>query len=89
MNPETYYRDHWAEIDDERLDTYESMFEWHPRMAPLLEGAALEPGLEVLDFGCGPGGLALELARRVGAQGIYIVEHLLDGVLGFLFVLVP
>ena len=27
MRSETYYRDHWVEIDDERLSTYDSMFE--------------------------------------------------------------
>lgn len=37
MNPETYYRDHWLEVDPERLDDYEEMFRWRPRMEPLLE----------------------------------------------------
>jgi len=69
MNPDTYYRDHWAEIDEERLNNYEAMFEWHPRMEPLLEGAELAAGQRVLDYGCGPGGLAMELARRSGPNG--------------------
>lgn len=68
-NPETYYRDHWLEVEPERLEAYEKMFEWHPRMAPLLEAADLGPGQRVVDYGCGPGLLALELARRVGEQG--------------------
>ena len=69
MRSETYYRDHWVEIDDERLSTYDSMFEWHPRMVPLIEGADVQPGVSVLDYGCGPGGMSMELARRVGPSG--------------------
>ena len=69
MNPETYYRDHWVEIEHERLEAYESMFEWRPQMAPLLEPAELASRQKVVDYGCGPGGLAIELARRVGPQG--------------------
>ena len=68
-NPDTYYRDHWIEVEPERLEAYEQMFEWHPRMAPLLEPAELAPGQSVVDYGCGPGLLTLELARRVGVQG--------------------
>ncbi|NRA01729.1 MAG: methyltransferase domain-containing protein [Myxococcales bacterium] len=68
-NPETYYRDHWLVVEPERLEAYEKMFEWHPRMAPLLEPADLRPGQTVVDYGCGPGLLTLELARRVGPDG--------------------
>lgn len=69
MNLSTYYRDHWVEIDEERLNNYEAMFAWHPRMAPLLDPAQIEAGQSVLDFGCGPGGMAMEVARRVGSSG--------------------
>ena len=69
MNEETYYRDHWLEVDAERLESYEQMFAWRPQMAPLLEPAGLAAGQTVLDYGCGPGQLALELARRVGESG--------------------
>lgn len=69
MNEETYYRDHWVEVEPERLSTYSKIFQWRPEMAPLLEPAGLQPGQTVLDYGCGPGGLALELARRVGPAG--------------------
>ena len=69
MNPETYYRDHWIEIEPERIEAYEGMFEWRPPMAPLLEPAQLDAGQTVVDYGCGPGGLAVELARRVGETG--------------------
>jgi len=69
MNQETYYKDHWIEIDPERLDAYEQMFEWRPQNAPLLEPARLEPGHVVVDYGCGPGGLTVEIARRVAPTG--------------------
>jgi len=65
----TYYRDHWLTVEPERLEAYEEMFRWRPQMEPLLEPAALAPGQAVVDYGCGPGHLALELARRVGAGG--------------------
>ena len=69
MNPDTYYRDHWLQIEPERIDAYEEMFRWRPRMAPLLEPAGIAAGERVVDFGCGPGMLSLELAKRVGAGG--------------------
>ena len=69
MNDETYYKDHWVEIEPERIEAYEQMFEWRPQSAPLLEPAALAPGQTVIDYGCGPGGLAVELARRVAPNG--------------------
>ena len=69
MNRETYYKDHWVEIEPERIDAYVQMFEWRPQSAPLLEPAELAPGRTVIDYGCGPGGLAVELARRVAPNG--------------------
>jgi len=69
MNEDTYYRDHWVEIEPDRLEAYEQMFEWRPQSAPLLEPAQLAPGQTVVDYGCGPGGLAVELARRVAPNG--------------------
>jgi len=69
VNPESYYRDHWVEIEPERAEAYDALFEWRPAMAPLLEAAELATGQVVVDYGCGPGGLAVELARRVGDTG--------------------
>ena len=66
---ETYYRDRWLDIAPERLEHYEVMFRWSPALDPLLEQAEIEPGQTVADFGCGPGFLAIELARRVGRSG--------------------
>jgi ubiquinone/menaquinone biosynthesis C-methylase UbiE len=69
MNSESYYRDHWIEVAPERLTAYEEMFRWRPQMEPLLEPASLQPGQTVVDYGCGPGLLGIELARRVGPSG--------------------
>ena len=69
VNSDTYYRDHWVEIEPERLEAYEQMFEWRPQNAPRLGPARLAPGQVVVDYGCGPGGLAVELARRVAPGG--------------------
>ena len=69
MSEATYYRDHWLTVEPERLDAYEELFRWRPQLEPLLAPARLEPGLTVVDYGCGPGHLAVELARRVGSGG--------------------
>ena len=69
MSEATYYRDHWLTVEPERLDAYEEMFRWRPQLEPLLAPARLSPGLVVADYGCGPGHLAVELARRVGPSG--------------------
>lgn len=69
MPLETYYKDHWVEIESDRLDRYEGQFAWGERGNKLLEPAGIEPGQTVADYGCGPGYVSLELAKRVGASG--------------------
>ncbi len=66
---ETYYRDHWLEVEPERLEAYERMFVWRQELEPLLAPAQIGEGLTVVDYGCGPGHLSVELARRVGRSG--------------------
>lgn len=66
---ETFYTDHWREIEDERVARYEQMFVWRDQQLTLLEGAELQPGQRVLDIGCGPGFFAMGLAGIVGADG--------------------
>ena len=68
-NPDTYYRDHWLEVDDERLETYDKIFAWTPSMEPLIAPAEFAPGQVVVDYGCGPGHMCIELARRVAPKG--------------------
>ncbi len=66
----TYHKDHWVEIEPERFDRYDRMFRLDPRFAvKLLAPVGVQEGETVLDFGCGPGYVAVELARVVGATG--------------------
>ncbi|MBL4722065.1 MAG: methyltransferase domain-containing protein, partial [Alphaproteobacteria bacterium] len=69
MLKQSYYKDHWVKIEEERLDRYESMFRWTPATAALLEPAGVSEGQVVADVGCGPGFVAVELARQVGPSG--------------------
>ena len=69
MSLETYYKDHWVEIEPDRLERYEDQFVWGPGRDRLLEPAGIAPGQSVADYGCGPGYVSVELAKRVGADG--------------------
>ncbi|MCB1744697.1 MAG: methyltransferase domain-containing protein [Gammaproteobacteria bacterium] len=69
MSLQSYYKDHWVEIEPERLDRYEQQFVLRDVHRWLLEPADIRPGQTVADFGCGPGYISVELAERVGAQG--------------------
>lgn len=42
--------------------------------AALIEFAGVEPGMKVLDVGCGPGALSSALVGRVGASNVYAVD---------------
>ncbi len=69
MTEDTYYKDHWVEIEPDRLDRYEQQFVWGARGNRLLEPADIQAGQDVADYGCGPGYLSVELARWVGEGG--------------------
>lgn len=69
VKQETYHKDHWVRIEAERLARYEAMFAWTPERGPLLAPLELREGQVVVDFGCGPGFVALELAKQVGDSG--------------------
>lgn len=66
---DTYYRDHWVNIAPEKLARYETMFQWSSAYEALLGLVDIEPGQTVADFGCGPGAMLVEMARRVGPGG--------------------
>jgi ubiquinone/menaquinone biosynthesis C-methylase UbiE len=66
---QTYYRDHWVNVEDERMSRYEAMFQWRDGLEALIAPADIGQGQIVADYGCGPGGLTIELARRVGPDG--------------------
>lgn len=69
MSLDTYYKDHWVEIEPDRLDRYEDQFAWGARGDRLIEPAGIAEGQVVADYGCGPGYLTVELAKRVGPDG--------------------
>jgi SAM-dependent methyltransferase len=57
-------------------DSYDRyMGRYSRRLAPLLaDFAGVDPGLRVLDVGCGPGALTEHLAARVGAEKVGAVD---------------
>lgn len=69
MNIDTFFTDHWQDIDDERVARYEQMFAWRPEHAQLLAPAGIEAGHRVADFGCGPGFMTRAIAELVGPEG--------------------
>ena len=69
MSERPFYKEHWINIETDRLERYQSMFAWNPASKPLYDLADIQEGQIVADFGCGPGHTALELARWVGPRG--------------------
>ena len=69
MGIDTFYSDHWKEIEDERVTRYEAMFQWRDAHAVMLESLGLEPGSKVLDYGSGPGFMSLGMGDMVGPTG--------------------
>jgi SAM-dependent methyltransferase len=51
------------------------------RAAVIVERLELEPGMAVLDAGCGPGRLAIPIARQVGPQGEVVAMDIQAGML--------
>ncbi len=69
MSSDPFYKDHWRNIDNDRMEKYQSMFLWSPSSASLYDPAEIEPGHKVADFGCGPGHTAVEMANWLGPNG--------------------
>src|ERR1019366_8203623 len=46
------------------------------RASEIVAGLQLEPGMRVLDVGCGPGRLAIPLARAIGPSGTVVALDL-------------
>jgi SAM-dependent methyltransferase len=65
---DTFYTDHWQTIEPERLDRYEQLFQFRREQEPFIDALALTGKTSVLDFGCGPGFMAEEIASRTTAQ---------------------
>ena len=73
---ETYHKDHWVEIEPERLQKYEALFAMDDTRAEATLGpVGVQAGETVVDFGCGPGFVSTHLARRAGPSGhVYAVD---------------
>ena len=69
MASNPFYKDHWINIDKDRLDRYQYMFQWNPDSLALYEPADIRLGQIVADVGCGPGHTAIEIAQWVGPAG--------------------
>ncbi len=69
MNLDSFFADHWKDIETDRLARYEEMFQWRDGQRSLLGPADLQPGQRVLDLGAGPGFFALGIAGIVGEAG--------------------
>lgn len=63
------FKDHWLNIDPQRMESYEEMYRWNPATEIFYSAADIRPGLVVCDFGCGPGHASIEFARRVEETG--------------------
>lgn len=67
---ETYHKDHWVEIEADRFDRYEQLFQLDDRRADIILGpVGVQQGETIVDFGCGPGYVAAQLARLAGPEG--------------------
>lgn len=64
-----FHQSHWREIEADRLARYEEMLVYRPQHEAMIAPLGIEPGHTVVDFGCGPGFVAEEFARRVGEHG--------------------
>ncbi len=69
MTENTFYTDHWRDIEEERVARYERMFVWREGHASLLAPLDLRPGSRVLDYGSGPGFVTEGMAGIVGPTG--------------------
>ena len=66
----TFYTDHWREIEPERIERYEQMFQFRTEQEPFLTALKLETASRVLDFGCGPGYMSEAIASRTAGEVI-------------------
>ncbi len=66
---DTYYKDHWTDIESDRFERYVQMFAWSEDSRPLLDPARISAGESVVEIGCGPGFTACEIANWVGPSG--------------------
>lgn len=69
MKNEQGFQGHWLNIEPERMERYETMYQWNPATEIFYAPAKISPGQVIGDFGCGPGHAAIEFAKRAGPSG--------------------
>ena len=75
MDKNTYFTDHWQDIEPARIARYEQMFQWRDEHAAMLQPLQPETGCRILDYGCCPGFVSMGLAEVVGETGhVYGVD---------------
>lgn len=66
---DTFYKDHWIEIEPERFERYKQMFAWSDDDRRYFDPANIGTGETVVEIGCGPGFTACEISNWVGPSG--------------------
>lgn len=69
MTGEPFYKEHWRNIEPDRMSAYRSGFGWDAAAEQLYIPANIAIGQSVADFGCGPGKVSVALAEMVGTGG--------------------
>ena len=69
MTTDPFYKAHWRNIEPGRMFAYRKGFGWDAATERLYRPLDISEGQTIADFGCGPGKVAVELARRVGPKG--------------------
>ena len=69
MTRTDFYKAHWQDIAPERMEAYRGAFGWDDATEAMFAPLDLKAGQTIADFGCGPGKVAVELARRTGVSG--------------------
>jgi hypothetical protein len=54
MRNERGFQDHWINIDLERMERYETLYQWNPATEVFYAPAKIGPGQVIADFGCAP-----------------------------------
>lgn len=75
MADDPFYKAHWREIEPGRMSAYRGGFGWDEAAERLYKPADISTGQTIADFGCGPGKVAVEFAKRVGPDGhVYAID---------------